>query len=558
MLIGLFKLLCGIGMFVYAMHLIENAIRDLSGRRFKLFLQRNTGNKFKAILGGAVVTGFLQSSSLVSLMVLSFVGAGILSMKNALAVSLGANLGTTLDSWVVATLGFKVDIDFIAYPAVGIGGLLLTLFKKFRKLKYLSYFLIGFGLLFIGITFMKQGIEGQVKELDLKQFAEEPLIVFLLIGFVITSLIQSSSATVAITLSAISAGAVTLPAAACMVIGSEIGTTIKFILGSTGGTSAKKRVAYGNFFFNLFTALIAFSFLNQLLLLIAEVFHIRDPLIGLVAFQTTINFISILLFIPLLNPFSKLLEKLFSGVDDSVAAFINKKENETDIHPTALFRKEVEFFFFCSMKFNLELFEIDDSSMIRNNELEKIIEQKKYKSKTADEKYDWLKQLQGEIQSFYINRLFKNENELNNESDQLINAVRGCMLATKCINDISNNIDDLRQSSKSIKYDFFKQMQSETIDLYKNLNEMLSNNNKSTYNELEQLINEVQQNYQNMLNDFYVKAQLIKVLELDITTITNFNRELFTSNKAIIIALKDYLLSPEEASRFNRIPVYLT
>ena len=157
-LIGLFKLLCGIGMFVYAMHLIENAIRDLSGRRFKLFLQRNTGNKFKAILGGAVVTGFLQSSSLVSLMVLSFVGAGILSMKNALAVSLGANLGTTLDSWVVATLGFKVDIDFIAYPAVGIGGLLLTLFKKFRKLKYLSYFLIGFGLLFIGITFMKQGI----------------------------------------------------------------------------------------------------------------------------------------------------------------------------------------------------------------------------------------------------------------------------------------------------------------------------------------------------------------------------------------------------------------
>ena len=139
-LIYIFKLFAGIGLFLFAMYLLEDSLKNLSGRNFKRFLQRITQTRLGAVTGGAIVTGILQSSSMVSLMVLAFVGAGVFTMKNALAIILGANLGTTLTSWLVATLGFKMNIEVAAYPAVFVGGLLLILFSNRKIFKYISYF----------------------------------------------------------------------------------------------------------------------------------------------------------------------------------------------------------------------------------------------------------------------------------------------------------------------------------------------------------------------------------------------------------------------------------
>lgn len=183
-------------------------------------------------------------------MVLAFVGAGVFTMKNALAIILGANLGTTLDSWVVATLGFKTNIEVIAYPAVFIGGLLLILFGKRKSIKYLSYFLFGFGLLFIGLAFMKTAMEAQVKSFAFAQYAEMPSIIFLAIGFLITLLVQSSSVTMALTLTALHTGAVTFPIAAVIVLGSETGTTIKLLLSGIGGTASKKE-SYSEIYYSI-------------------------------------------------------------------------------------------------------------------------------------------------------------------------------------------------------------------------------------------------------------------------------------------------------------------
>ncbi|MEO5906399.1 MAG: Na/Pi symporter, partial [Saprospiraceae bacterium] len=217
----IFKLAAGIGLFLFAMYLLEESLKNLSGRNFKLFLQRSTKNRIGAVAGGAIVTGVLQSSSMVSLMVLAFVGAGVFTMKNALAIILGANLGTTLDSWLVATLGFKVDIEVAAYPALFICGMLLILFGNRKTIKYIAYFLFGFGMLFIGLSFMKTAMEEQVKVFDFSKYAGMSLAVFLLIGFIITTLVQSSSVTMALTLSALNAGAIPFPEAAAIVLGSE-------------------------------------------------------------------------------------------------------------------------------------------------------------------------------------------------------------------------------------------------------------------------------------------------------------------------------------------------
>ncbi|MBK8483322.1 MAG: Na/Pi cotransporter family protein [Saprospiraceae bacterium] len=224
---NLMKLAGGIGLFLFAMYLLEESLKNLSGRNFKIFLQRITKNRFGAVTGGAIVTAILQSSSMVSLMVLAFVGAGVFTMKNAMSIILGANLGTTIDSWLVATLGFKVNIEVAAYPAVCIGGLLLMLLGHKKSYKYISYFLFGFGLLFIGLSFMKTAMEEQVKAFDFSQYANMSLYVFLIIGFLITLVVQSSSVTMALTLSALHAGALNFPQAAALVLGSEAGTTIK-------------------------------------------------------------------------------------------------------------------------------------------------------------------------------------------------------------------------------------------------------------------------------------------------------------------------------------------
>ncbi len=555
-LIPIFQLSAGIGLFLFAMYLIEESLKNLSGRNFKIFLQRTTKNNLGAVAGGAIVTGILQSSSMVSLMVLAFVGAGVFTMKNAMAIILGANLGTTLDSWLVATLGFKVNIEVSAYPAVFSGGLLLILLGNRKPIKYLSFFLLGFGLLFIGLSFMKTAMEAQVKAFDFSEYAQMPLAVFLLIGFVITLLVQSSSVTMALTLTALHTNAIGFLAATALVLGSETGTTIKILLGAVGGNASKKRVALGNFLFNIFLTVLAFLFLKPILLLITDLLNIKDPLIGLVTFSSLINLGAIIIFLPFLDPFVRFLERFFKDTDASSAAFIGHANVAEPITALDLFRRETAYFIHNSMIFNLSLFEINTIFLQTHPIFTPINEKRKYLTKTQEEKYDFIKQLQGELQVFYLALRGKLQAGQSSQLNQLILAVRSCMYSVKSINDIGSNITNLKQSSKDIKFDFFIHHKNEIEYLYDQLNALIEQEEKANFETFRKMFDDIQQNYSSALNDFYKEAQHASLEDLDITTVLNFNRELFSSNKAMLMAVKDFLLEEKEAEIFNEIPVY--
>jgi len=554
----LFKLAAGIGLFLFAMYLLEESLKNLSGRKFKLFLQRISKNKIGSVAGGAIVTGVLQSSSMVSLMVLAFVGAGVFTMKNAMAIILGANLGTTLDSWLVATLGFKVDIEVAAYPVVFIGGMLLILFGNRKEIKYISFFLFGFGLLFIGLSFMKTAMEGQVKTFDFSKYAEMSLAAFLLLGFIITSLVQSSSVTMALTLSALHAGAIGFAPAAAIVLGSETGTTIKILVGSIGGIAAKKQVALGNFFYNVFLTVLAFVLLRPILLLITDIFKIKDPLIGLVTFSTLINLVSIFIFLPFLNPFAKLLEKFFKDTDASAAAFIGHADTNEAETALDLFRRETEYFLHNSILFNLALFDIDIKLLSEHPDFKPINDKRQFFSKSPEEKYEFLKQLQGELQTFYLSLRTKVKDEQFAQLNQLISSVRSCMHSVKSMNDVTGNINNLSRSSKDIKFNFFTHHKKGTEALYQQLNALMEQKKKGKFENLKNIFARIQDNYSSSLNNFYKLAQAAPIEDLDITIALNFNRELFTSNKAMLMAVKDFLLDEKEAEDFNEIPVYKT
>ncbi|MBK9737654.1 MAG: Na/Pi cotransporter family protein [Saprospiraceae bacterium] len=526
-LFNIFKLLAGIGLFLFAMYLLEESLKNLSGRNFKIFLQRIASNNLGAVTGGAIVTGVLQSSSLVSVMILAFVGAGVLTMKNAMAIILGANLGTTLASWLVATLGFKVNIEVIAYPAVCIGGFLLMLFGNRQTIKYLSLFLLGFGILFIGLAFMKSSMEAQVKEFDFSAYAEMSSVVFLLIGFVITLIVQSSSVTMALSLSALHAGVIGFAPAAAIVLGSETGTTIKILLASIGGNASKKRVALGNFMFNIFLTGLAFIFLKLILFLITDILNISDPLIGLVTFSSLINLLGIIIFLPFLNPFSKFLEGFYKDTDATATAFIgnaNIGEPETALD---LFRRETEYFIYSSMFFNVSHFEIDKTLFWERPDLKNILEKRKFFLQTPEEKYEFLKQLQGELQAFYVDLRNKLQGNQVSQINQLISSVRSSMHSIKSMKDIGNNIANLKRSSKDIKFDFFMQHKKTMEELYDQINALFDAEKEDRFGKLKHIYDDILNNYTLSLNNFYKEAQSAPLEDMDITIVINFNRELF-------------------------------
>jgi phosphate:Na+ symporter len=554
----LLKLAAGVGLFLFAMHLVEESLKNLSGRSFKLFLQRITKNNVGAVAGGTIVTGILQSSSMVSLMVLAFVGAGIFTMKNAMAVILGANLGTTIASWLVATLGFKTNIEVIAYPVVCLGGFLLILLGNHKKIKYLSYFFLGFGLMFIGLSFMKTAMENQVQHFDFSQYTSMPLLVFLFLGFLITLIVQSSSVTMALTLSALHSGAIAFPMAAAIVLGSETGTIIKILVSAIGGNSSKKRVALGNLMFNIFITVIAFVLLQPILFLITGVLKISDPLIGLVTFSSLINLLAIILFLPILDSFTRFLERFYKKTDATTAAFIGHASIAEPETALDLFRRETMYFIHNSMFFNMELFSISTLPLEKKTDYLNINKEREFNSKTSEEKYEFLKQLQGELQAFYLKLRPKLNSEQNSELNQLISAARSSMHAVKSVKDIGSNITNLSHSSKDIKYQFFLHHKKETEHLYLVLNTFLNKEKLGGFEQMEELFATIQKNYTTALNTFYTKAQITPIESIDITTIINFNRELFTSNKAMLMGVKDFLLEEKQAQYFNEIPTYKT
>ena len=550
LLYSLFRLLSGIGLFMFAMYLIEESLKNLSGRNFKIFLKKITKNNLGAAFGGAVVTGILQSSSMVSLMVLAFVGAGIFTMKNAIAIILGANLGTTLDSWIVAILGFNMDIEIIAYPIIFIGGFLLLSFGKRNAIKYLSFFMLGFGLLFIGLGFKKDAMELQVQTFDFAQYASMPSIFFLGIGFVITLLVQSSSVTMALTLSALHFGAIDFASAAAIVLGSETGTTIKIMLSAIGGNAAKKRVVLGNFIFNIIITLLAFLFLKPILHFIQEVLNVKNPLLALVTFSTCINLAGLFLFLPFLGPYTTFLTRFFKETNHTLASFIGDIKMDEPESAMELFQNEVEYFIYYGIVFNASMLQLEDDTEASNIRFQKLLTQRAFHRKTQQEQYDFIKQLQGEIQTCYLLLRTKVSNTETAILNQYIVSVRSAMYAVKCLHDIETNIDDLSKSSQDIKFDFFGQSKVYTAALYKTFSTIMHTSENQHATKLNTMYLDIQTNYIHTLNTFYKNAQNTPLDDIDMTLLLNFNRELFASNMALLKAVKNFKLSDEKTLSF--------
>lgn len=252
-----FRLLGSLGLFLYGMKVMGDGIQKIAGERMRHTLGMMTRNRFTSLLTGLGVTGVIQSSSATTVMVVGFVNAGLLTLVQAVGVIMGANIGTTVTAWIVALLGFSVKISSMALPAIGIG-LPLLFIKKFKK-ENLGEFLIGFGLLFLGLAFLKDSlpdVKGNEALLrTIASFSGHGIwshLVYVFIGTILTVVVQSSSATVAITQTMAFAGWIDFPSACAIVLGENIGTTITAQLASIGTNTNARRAAMAHTMFNVF------------------------------------------------------------------------------------------------------------------------------------------------------------------------------------------------------------------------------------------------------------------------------------------------------------------
>jgi phosphate:Na+ symporter len=557
-MLQLTELLAGIGLFLFAMHFLETSLRELSGRRFKLFLQKMAARPISAVAGSALITGILQSSSMVSLLVLAFLGAGVFSLEQSLALILGANLGTTLDSWIIAVFGFQVNIEKAAFPAIFLGALLLLIGGKRKQFSQVSFFLLGFGLLFLSIHLMRSSMEAAVQQFNIESYLQSSHYLFLLIGFVITFLMQSSSVTMAIVLTAIHSGILPLDKAVYIVLGSETGTTIKIWLASLGGSSAKKQVAAGNFFFNLSLTILALIFMPTIIHFITKICGISQPLIALVSFSSLINLAGVILFIPILQPYAKLLKRIYPGGNHHKTGYLLPRENIDADTAADLLQKEAGYFMYNTMLLNNQLLQMAPENYPRIPSYEEKNERYKFESMSREEHYDWIKELHGEIQAVYFRFSQLNLPAENTYLPLYISSIRNAMHAAKSIKDITDNIDNLSRSSKSLKFDFFTAFQQQAETLNTSIIAWMLQLEKPSYQELLTASRGIENNYSELLNRFYKEAADSNLSEMEITTLTNFSRECFSANRSMLMALKDWILDEKEATSFNEEPAFLS
>jgi phosphate:Na+ symporter len=336
------KFLAGLGIFLFGMFMLEESLRLLAGRSLKTLIRRFTNTRARALATGICTTAVLQSSSAVSLMVLAFVGAGLLTLGNAITVLMGAMLGTTFTAWIVALFGFSLKIDALALPVIGIGGLGLIVFGSSPRFIHLSKLLVAFGFLFLGLDFMKTSVEAFASVIDLSRLPDLGLWVYMLAGLVLTAVMQSSSAAIAVILTTLFAGIIDFGQGTAMVVGANVGTTVTILIGAIGGTPAKKQAALSSLVFNLGTALVVLPALPLFTRVIRLAFDpATDSVLGIAAFHTLFNLVGIILFLPAVGLLTRSLERLFPEERSVLTRFISNTSPEVPEAAITALRNEV-------------------------------------------------------------------------------------------------------------------------------------------------------------------------------------------------------------------------
>lgn len=454
----------GLAIFLFAMHNLEAGIRTASGQGLKNWIVGKTNTAVSSAACGLIVTAILQSSSMVSLITLAFVSAGIMPLFNAIGVLLGANLGTTFTGWVVTIIGFKMDLQTLVVPLLGLGAACSLGVVKNERLAGIGKALFAFGLLIFGLDLMKESVSGFTQVVDVSALKSVPSWVYLLAGVLLAAVMQSSSAVMIITLSLLNSNMLQLTDAAAVIIGADLGTTSTTVLGSIGQSIVKKQLAFAHVFFNVSVNTLAFVFLLPMLPIMLNFFLINDTMFGLVTFHSLFNFLGILIFLPLLKFYTRWIQWLLPTKDDVYAKYF---EVPVEVPDAAIDSLAAALQHLSSDSIQLNLLELEYS-------LEQVGVSLKLPSTpkgSFEIQYENLKSFEGDFVRYAQKLQFSKLTEPQaSEVNALLEAARSLVYASKTLKDVRGDLNllhlagegslgaSLRASHQSFLDQFYKEI----------------------------------------------------------------------------------------------------
>lgn len=343
------QIAAGVAIFLFGMLFLEDGFKAYTGGVLEKILKRTTDKLWKSMTFGVISTSIMQSSSLVSVITISFLSAGLIGLTAGIGIVFGANLGTTTGAWLIAGFGLKIDIAAYAMPMLVFG--IILAFQSSKTAKGMGYILAGLGFLFLGIHHMKEGFETFKETIDLSQFAVPGfagLLLYTGIGIFATVVMQSSHATLVITITALAAGQITYENALALAIGANIGTCITAILGAISANVDGRRLAAAHLIFNVTTGVVAIVLMNQILVVVDWIAaHIGiaadDWTLKLSIFHSLFNTLGILIMVPLMGNLVKVLHQIFPQPKADLVAPLYLNEAVTEFPDTLVetVRKEV-------------------------------------------------------------------------------------------------------------------------------------------------------------------------------------------------------------------------
>lgn len=512
--------LAGLGMFLFGMHIMEESIRLLSGSAFKSLIRKYTGTRIRAITSGITSTAILQSSSAVSLMVLAFVGAGIMSLAQAIAVMMGAKVGTTATAWIVAVFGFNMNIDVFSLPLIGIGGLGMIALARSEKYVNISKFLIAFGLLFMGLDYMKQSVDQVSQLIDPSVFFGYGIVVFALVGALMTAIMQSSSATIAIVLTMLFTGVISFSAGAAMVVGANVGTTVTVLIGSLGGLISKKQAAFSLLLFTSTTAVIALLFLPVLAWLVLNIFGFDDNFVlGLALFHTLFNVMGVLLFYPFIPRLEKFVQHYIPDHQITLSKYINRTDPSVAEAGEEALRKEIV------RQMNYSAGYIG-SALFREDQKKPLI-------------YGDLERHHGDIFGYYTNLSTHLESDEQRERvDLLLRSSRNIMNSVKNLNDIRAELKGLEKEKLPgyiENYQSIKKRLQSIVSTGRTLKPESDDEISTVFDDLLAMVNNEDRQFINRCGEMISKETAKRT---EITFLLMLNRVVTQSSRMLIHAMK--------------------
>lgn len=504
-------LVYGLGIFLYGMNRIERGLESFSQNHLQHWLTTYTRTPILSVITGVVITAMLQSSSLVTLLMMAFVSTNMVPFKNAIGVVLGANLGTTFTGWIVTTVGFKLPLSDFALPLMGIGSILFLVFLQQERQKAFGRFLIGLGLILLGLDVMKSTVSDLPELFDFTQLAGLPAIVFLLAGAVLTAIIQSSSATMMITLTLLHGGLIQLPEAAAFIIGADLGTTSTSALGALTGKAARKQMAMAHIVFNLIVDLFAFVVLLPVVPWLINLYPSIDRLYALVLFHSAFNLIGLSLFIPFIRPFSDWLNRLFVNDETELTRFIQHiPASQTPMAIDAM-RSEV--------------------SLLLTNTLSFVIDNVKQCADTRS--YEEFKQIEGELIQF--------ETDLNsNKTSNLLTAGRQLVIASRTIISLENDWPLLEHPNLDTSLENWQEHYTRFVSSLQAMD--LKTLSADDWSETASQLKEKQHLFEKeQIKAIYAFAAQPGSDEVNLSSLLNLNREMGSAMNHVLLAVAEIL-----------------